>query len=1008
MQLEANGYVPHNFLPKTMVACPPSHDLTSLSLPTQFSSTSDQPQEPHIAENLAASISNAEATVNALPTKLPITESPPQHEQPSTATDAAPVSVPALPPEDALPAINGMTEGSAEAVENLKSISAVPDSQPTSSADTSLPPPSTTTSIVETVVTDSFIPSSIPAESKAPATVTETSESAMDLSQPAGVVADPPVSDLRTQPHSDGLAPEVVAEVEAQKHQLDNAVDAVGAPSQSETTEKPHSTEGTPSVPEPPVEQVTLTDIGLPSPTQSPPPAPQPAHAELPAEKPAETVLPEPVAPPASESIQIVETVAPVAPDPAPVPAPVSDTLPAPASLQTEVPPAPAPAPAPTPTPTPSRQIELEDQIMTDVGSAPAKQVREREDDTEEQERAAKRLKTDEPESKNGDSSFKVPEVPAVTAQSPLANGNFAANKDAVGPDDSVTPARLAHMRKVISNLKKSNASTAFRQPVDYVALKIPNYPEVVKHPMDLSTIDNRLKHNKYSSVAAFISDFEQIVTNCFLFNGPDHGISQQARKMQSSFNSQMNNLPKATVEEPSKESKKAARKQEPTRSAPPRRPSVSTSGPGVISAASPKAAAPPTPSFAPGPDGIPLIRRDSSLTDGRPKRAIVPTKRNQDLGSGRPKKKKYELQLRFCDEVLKEISNAKYWQMNQYFLYPVDPVALNIPTYFQIVKKPMDLGTIKTQLANNSYEKAKDFEEDVRLVFKNCYKFNPDGDLVNAAGHQLEELFNKKWATKDDWIASREPPSEPHTDADEDEEDEEESEDEAENESEDDRNDKIKQLQKQIAEMSKQMGELTQKKPKKSKSPPVKKTKSKSGKKDKQTAAAPGAGKDKKEKKKAAPKSKPEKDRYVTFAEKQYISNGIAMLPEKQMQEALKIIQNSVPSLANSDQNEIELDIEDVPNHALLRLLNFVKKYAGPPPDEPKVERTEVYSAPAATKHKKSKPMSKHEQEAQIEELKGKLGAYAGGTMSPNAMQSIEDGDSSDDDGDSEESEEE
>jgi len=204
---------------------------------------------------------------------------------------------------------------------------------------------------------------------------------------------------------------------------------------------------------------------------------------------------------------------------------------------------------------------------------------------------------------------------------------------------------------------------------------------------------------------------------------------------------------------------------------------------------------------------------------------------------------------------------------------------------------------------------------------------------------------------------------------------------------------------------MSKHLGELNQKKSKKSKSPPTKKSKSKSGKKEKAAANFPTVGKEKKEKKKSAPK-KTEKDRYVTFAEKQYISNGIAMLPEKQMQEALKIIQNSVPSLANSDQNEIELDIEEVPNHALLKLLNFVKRYAGPPPDEPKAEAADVY-APAAHKSKKSKPMSKHQQEAQIEELKGKLGAYAG-PVSPNALQSIETGDSSDDDGDSEESEEE
>lgn len=120
-------------------------------------------------------------------------------------------------------------------------------------------------------------------------------------------------------------------------------------------------------------------------------------------------------------------------------------------------------------------------------------------------------------------------------------------------------------------------------------------------------------------------------------------------------------------------------------------------------------------------------------------------------------------------------------------------------------------------------------------------------------------------------------------------------------------------------------------------------------------------------------------------------------------MQEALKIIQNSVPTLANSDQGEIELDIEEVPNHALLKLLAFVKKYAGPPPDEPK----EQEYAPKEVSKKKSKSMSKHEQEAHIAELKGTLHHYEAG--SPDALQSVETGaEESDDDDSNEESEEE
>ncbi|KIW58952.1 hypothetical protein PV05_03442 [Exophiala xenobiotica] len=974
-------------------------------LPAHFSSTSTQPAENHVADNLAASLSNSDAPIS-LPSKPAVTESAPQSAPQSDpvfeATSQAEPEAVSQPPEALPPSTNGIGAAAEQ------SISTVPDSQPQPSLESnSVPPP---TSLTDSM-TDSVVPSSVPAEIQSSATPAET-QPTMDFAEPVSAPPQPPESDLRTAPHSDALSPGAVAQVEAQKHQLDNSADIVPSPADANVMDisvAPDSANV--------IEQTPVTNLGLPSPpTHSPPDAPQPAPATLPEDKPipstyASETASVPTFAPEPEPQQILapqsEPEAILAPErdmeqiiaPQSEPELIPSTEPRPQMTPTAAPAEKPKEPAPTPA-VPATQLG-EDQEMIDV--VHAKQPRLREDDNADSQRAAKRVKTDESGVAYQEAGFKVPEVP-MAALSPVPNGETPTTTGPGDGDDTVTQARLAHMKKVTSNLKKSNSSAPFRQPVDHVALNIPSYPDIVKQPMDLGTIDSRLKQNKYTSVSAFISDFNLIVDNCVKFNGPEHGITQQARKMESSFKSQMKNLPPATLEEPSKEIKKAAKKHEPTRQQAPRRPSVSTSSPAVATAAyaSPKSAPPQTPSFAPGPDGMPLIRRDSSLADGRPKRAIVPTKRNQEFGGGRPKKKKYELQLKFCDEVLKDIAHPKNWQMNQYFTHPVDPVALNIPTYFQIIKKPMDLSTIRTKLTNNVYEKAKDFEEDVRLIFKNCYKFNPEGDLVNAAGHQLEDMFNKKWATKEEWIAAREPPSAPESDAEDEDDEEDESEEEAED-SEDERAEKIKLLQKQIEEMSKQMGELTQKKVKKSKSPPMKKSKSKPSKKEK--PAAPKEGKDKKEKKKSAPKAKPEKDRYVTFAEKQYISNGIGMLPEKQMSEALKIIQNSVPSLANTDQNEIELDIEEVPNHALLKLLNFVKKYAGPPPDEPKAEAAENYST-SATKSKKSKPMSKHDQEAQIEELKGKLGAYVG-PVSPNAMPSIE-GDSSDDDGDSEESEEE
>jgi hypothetical protein len=42
-----------------------------------------------------------------------------------------------------------------------------------------------------------------------------------------------------------------------------------------------------------------------------------------------------------------------------------------------------------------------------------------------------------------------------------------------------------------------NNDSFEFRQPVDYKALQLFDYPEIVKNPMDLSTIKKRLNGGK-------------------------------------------------------------------------------------------------------------------------------------------------------------------------------------------------------------------------------------------------------------------------------------------------------------------------------------------------------------------------------------------------------------------------------------------------------------------------------------------------------------------------------
>lgn len=58
-------------------------------------------------------------------------------------------------------------------------------------------------------------------------------------------------------------------------------------------------------------------------------------------------------------------------------------------------------------------------------------------------------------------------------------------------------------------------------------------------------------------------------------------------------------------------------------------------------------------------------------------------------------------------------------------FRQPVDPQALGIPDYFEIVKKPMDLSTIKRKLDTGQYSDPWEYVDDVWLMFDNAWLYN-------------------------------------------------------------------------------------------------------------------------------------------------------------------------------------------------------------------------------------------------------------------------------------------
>lgn len=104
-------------------------------------------------------------------------------------------------------------------------------------------------------------------------------------------------------------------------------------------------------------------------------------------------------------------------------------------------------------------------------------------------------------------------------------------------------------------------------------------------------------------------------------------------------------------------------------------------------------------------------------------------------------------------------------------FLTPVDHRA--VPGYRKIIKRPMDLSTIRDKLSNNQYvpdllcsppsfihsvsnplmlffsyrySNLETFIIDVNLIFENCERFNEDDSEIGRAGHRMRSFFDRRW----------------------------------------------------------------------------------------------------------------------------------------------------------------------------------------------------------------------------------------------------------------------
>ncbi|KAI1767309.1 putative Bromodomain testis-specific protein [Hypoxylon sp. FL1150] len=162
------------------------------------------------------------------------------------------------------------------------------------------------------------------------------------------------------------------------------------------------------------------------------------------------------------------------------------------------------------------------------------------------------------------------------------------------------------------------------------------------------------------------------------------------------------------------------------------------------------------------GLDGIP-IRPAQSDRKSAPKksasRASLPVVKVKNKRVSIPVDESHysaDQKLNFCADLLgRMLSGPGFWtRLVGPFRDPVRPVEDGVPDYFEKIKNPMDLSTIKAKMDRHEYNDEQEFLSDMRQIFANCFTYHKPGSPMWTSCEKFQKTFEEKYGTIHKFLA--------------------------------------------------------------------------------------------------------------------------------------------------------------------------------------------------------------------------------------------------------------
>ncbi|VDM80750.1 unnamed protein product, partial [Strongylus vulgaris] len=281
-----------------------------------------------------------------------------------------------------------------------------------------------------------------------------------------------------------------------------------------------------------------------------------------------------------------------------------------------------------------------------------------------------------------------------------------------------------------------------------------PDYYEVIKHPIDLKTIREKIENNKYESSVQLMQELTTLFNNARQYNEANSQIARDASMLHDMVSKAHSHDKEAPYESPLQQKQKfgwlKTKLRKPVKGAKPSKGLIN--GTGVSDDDDPSSSVrntvptPPHPSKGKTPKVDrkfeDMIARNTVLTPPHPSKGKTPKvdRKFEDMIARLPP---HQQQMWRLYTMVRDATDTDGRKLAGAFIKL--PTKEEYPDYYEVIKKPMDLQRIQQRLQAHGYGRWVDIVADMSLMLENACKYNEPESAIYKDAVALQRLVLEK-----------------------------------------------------------------------------------------------------------------------------------------------------------------------------------------------------------------------------------------------------------------------